>query len=164
MKKVLVFLLILNFNQSLFSQKFMARVMGNFDRDASITVIHKPSNTNITGLLENYLLFEGFNVSSESVSDKVETIRNKASVSSNGLNQKIELTKEKTILKSKYILETNFSEKWDAIWKVVTISVKVTDLNSGKVVAVATKKSRGMRNPDFIAEGIVTALVKEIDK
>ena len=151
-------------NQSIFSQKFIARVMGDFDRDASITVIHKPSNTNITGLLENYLLFEGFNASSQSVSDKVETIRNNASVDSNGLNQKIEVSKEKRILKTNYVLETNFSERWDMIWKVVTISVKVTDLKSGKIVAVATKKSRGMRIPDFIAEGIITALVKEIDK
>ena len=151
-------------NQSVFSQKFIARVMGDFDRDASITVIHQPSNANITALLESYLLFEGFNASSQSVSDRVETIDNNANVDSNGLNQKIKLTKEKTVLKTNYALETNFSERWDLIWKIVTISVKVTDLTSGKIVAVATKKSRGMRNPDFVAEGIVTALVKEIDK
>ena len=43
-----------------------------FNRDATMVVQSKPSKTNITGLIEAYLLMEGFNVRSEAISSSTK--------------------------------------------------------------------------------------------
>lgn len=163
MKKSFVLLMFLLFISSVnvHSQSFQAKVFGDFNRNASMVVVSKSSNTNITALIESYLLMEGFDVRSESVAstDKKE-ISNDVN-DSKGVEQKISVSNT-TYIASTYIVESNFSEEWDFIWKIKTITVKISDLSNGKVVAIINKKSSGMRNPDSIAKSLVEALMAEI--
>ena len=144
-----------------FSQKFKAKVFPDFDREATMVVKSKSSQTNITGLVESYLLMEGFNIRSESISSSTKKeIKNEVEEKV-GVNQDIEISTT-TYIDSKYIIEINFSEQWDFIWKVKSFSMKISSLETGKVVALVNKKSKGMRNPDSIAEKAVKALMKSL--
>ena len=163
-KSTVLFLFYVLFNfTTVFSQTFQAKVFGDFNRNASMVVVSKTSETNITALIESYLLMEGFDVRSESIAstDKKE-ISNDVK-DSNGVEQKIAVSNT-TYIASTYIVETNFSEEWDLIWKIKTITVKISDLSTGKIAAIINKKSTAMRNPDSIAKGIIEALMAEINK
>jgi hypothetical protein len=163
-KSIFLFLFLVSINVScIYSQTFQAKVFGDFNKNASMVVVSKTSETNITALIESYLLMEGFDVRSESVasSDKKEILNDVND--KNGVEQKISVSNT-TYIASNYIVETNFSEDWDLIWKIKTITVKISDLSTGKIAAIINKKSTSMRNPDSVAKGIVEALMTEINK
>ena len=67
-----------------------------------------------------------------------------------------------TYIDSEYVIEINFSEQWDLIWKIKTFSMKISDLETGKILALVNKKSKGLRNPDSIAEKAVEELMKSL--
>ena len=54
------------------AQKFQAKSVSGFNSDATMVVQSKTSQTNITGLVEAYLLMEGFNVRSEAISSSTK--------------------------------------------------------------------------------------------
>ena len=144
------------------SQKFNAKVFPGFDKNVSMVVESKPSKTNITGLIELYLLMEGFDVRSESISSSTKKeISNDVFDDSNTVDQDISISKT-TYIESEYVVEINFSEQWDFIWKIRTCIIKISDLSTGKIVALINKKSKGIRNPDSIAQAAVEELMKNI--
>tara|TARA_B110000483_G_scaffold33170_1_gene40353 strand:- start:192 stop:671 length:480 start_codon:yes stop_codon:yes gene_type:complete len=159
MKKILIITFFLP--TIVFSQKFKAKIFPDFDREATMVVKSKSSQTNITGLIEAYLLMEGFNVRSEAISSSTKKEINNEVEEKVGVNQDIEISTT-TYIDSKYIVEINFSEQWDFIWKVKSFSMKISSLETGKIVALVNKKSKGMRNADSIAEKAVEALMKSL--
>ena len=126
-----------------------------------MVVQSKPSKTNITGLIEAYLLMEGFNVRSEAISSSTKKEITNDVDESIGIDQDIAVSKT-TYIDSKYIIEINFSEQWDLLWKVKTFSMKISDLETGKILALVNKKSKGVRNPDSVAEKTIEELVKSL--
>jgi len=65
MKKLLLLLLVAPVLG--FGQKFTAKVFDGFDKDASLVLISKPSQSQLPSFIEMKLFMEGFNVYSESV-------------------------------------------------------------------------------------------------
>ena len=126
-----------------------------------MVVQSKPSKTNITGLIEAYLLMEGFNVRSEAISSSTKKEITNDVDESIGIDQDIAVSKT-TYIDSKYIIEINFSEQWDLLWKVKTFSMKISDLETGKILALVNKKSKGVRNPDSVAKKAIEELVKSL--
>ena len=161
MKKIILFIAIALISQEAISQKFVAKVFPDFNRNASMVLQSKPSNTNISGLIEGYLLMEGFDVRSEAISSSNQKEISNDVKDSKGIDQDISIS-NKTYIDSDYVIEINFSEQWDLIWKIKSCLIKISDLSSGKVVAIINKKSKGLRNPDSIAEGSVEALMKNL--
>lgn len=156
------FILIILFVPSVMTaQKFQAKVFPGFDSDATMVVQSKPSETNITGLVEAYLLMEGFNVRSEAISSSTKREITNDVDETNVIDQDIEVSNT-TYIDSQYVIEINFSEQWDLIWKVKTFSMKISDLETGKILALVNKKSKGLRNPDSIAEKAVEELMKSL--
>lgn len=163
MKKYIYLFVIIGLTQSVFSQTFQAKIFSEFDRNASLVVIAKGSETNITSLIESNLLMEGFDIRSESISSTNKKEISNDVNNSSGVEQKISVSKT-TYISSSYVVEINFSETWDLIWKIQSITVKISDLSTGKIVAIINKTSKPARNPDSIAKGVVEALMKEINK
>tara|TARA_B100001057_G_C22380278_1_gene768126 strand:- start:148 stop:609 length:462 start_codon:yes stop_codon:yes gene_type:complete len=143
------------------AQKFQTKVFPGFNKDATMVVQSKPSQTNITGLIEAYLLMEGFNVRSEAISSSTKKEITNDVDESTVIDQDISVSK-KTYIDSEYVIEINFSQQWDLIWKVKTFSMKISDLKTGKILALVNKKSKGMRNPDSVAEKAIEALMKSL--
>ena len=126
-----------------------------------MVVQSKPSKTNITGLIEAYLLMEGFNVRSEAISSSTKKEITNDVDESTVIDQDISVSNT-TYIDSEYVIEINFSEQWDLLWKVKTFSMKISDLETGKILALVNKKSKGVRNPDSVAEKAIEELVKSL--
>jgi hypothetical protein len=163
--KQLIFIFLVT--TSIYSQTFQTKVFGDFDRNASLVVIAKPSDNNITALIETNLLMEGFNVRSESISSsKKKEISNDLN-NSDGVEQKISVSNTNYI-KSAYIVETDFSEGIipfsfpGAPYGVKSIMVKISELSTGKIVAIINKKSNSAQRADVVAKKLVEALLKEL--
>ena len=164
MKKLLLLLLVAPVLG--FGQKFTAKVFDGFDKDASLVLISKPSQSQLPSFIEMKLLMEGFNVYSESVvTQNTEEISNQINDESNSANQDIALTKT-TYVETKYAVELNFQEYNDSMlgWGVKSANVKFTDMETGKIKAILTGKKRMfVKDPDWWAEGLVNALIKQLD-
>ena len=143
------------------AQKFQAKVFPGFNSDATMVVQSKTSQTNVTGLVEAYLLMEGFNVRSEAISSSTKKEITNDVDESTVIDQDISVSNT-TYIDSEYVIEINFSEQWDLIWKIKTFSMKISDLETGKILALVNKKSKGLRNPDSIDEKAVEELMKSL--
>ena len=162
MKKSILLLLIITLSTlSVNAQKFKIKIFPDFYREARMVVKSKSSQTNITALIEASLLMEGFDVRSEAISSSTKKEINNEVEEQVGVNQDIKISTT-TYIDSEYIVEINFSEKWDMIWKVKSFSMKISSLKTGKIVALVNKKSKGMRNAESIAEKAVEALIKSL--
>ena len=164
MKKILILLLFVPVLG--YGQKFKAKVFDGFDKNASLVIISKPSQSELPSFIETNLLMAGFNVYSESV-----VTQNKAEVSNqiiddaNTTNQDISLTNT-TYVDTKYAVELNFQEYNDTMlgWGVKSANIKITDMDTGKIKAILTGKKRmWVKSPDWWAEGLVNALTSQLD-
>ena len=161
MKKLILILIL--FPVILQSQKFETRVFPGFDKNASMVVKSKASESDITGIIEAYLLLEGFDVRSEAVSSSTKKEISNDVVNSKDTDQDISISKT-TYIQSEYVVEVNFSEKYvDFIWKIRSCNIKISDLSTGKIVALITKKSSNARSPDSVAEKAIQSLMSKIN-
>ena len=159
MKKLILLLLFIPLVS--LGQKFDVKVFPNFDKNASLVIKSKPSNTNFPSLVEAYFLMMGFDVRSEAVSSSTKKEISNDVNKKDSINLDISISKT-TYVDADYIVEINFSEVFDFIWKIQNATIKISDLSSGKIKALINKKSRGFRNPDLIAEKAVETLMKAI--
>ena len=160
MKKLILLLLFIPLVS--FGQKFDTRVFPGFDKNASMVVKSKASESDLTGIIEAYLLLEGFDVRSEAVSSSTKKEISNEVVNSKDTNQDISISKT-TYIQSEYVVEVNFSEKYvDFIWKIRSCNIKISNLSTGKIVALITKKSSNARSPNSVAEKAIESFMKAI--
>lgn len=167
-KSFIPFFFLILFNTSFSQNGFKVRITNDFNPDATFIVQSYTSRTNLDGLIESELLFNGFDVINSSIgSSKKSEVSNNGSFFSNGWNQNITSSKT-TYLKSEYYVEFDFTEGydtwWTSTWKVRSVVMKIADLNTGKQVAVIRRKSNSLINAERLAEKLVSALMREMNK